>query len=94
MLGGKMKKSHIQIFYNEYSETPIKPGKLKNDENNSENNSKVSYTIWMNVWGADGKCWGAENKVFEKCYIFKKKSLYIYQHYITPTPPQPHPQFL
>jgi hypothetical protein len=29
---GKMKKSHIQIFYNEYSETPIKPGKLKNDE--------------------------------------------------------------
>ena len=52
-----MKKSHIQIFYNEYSETPIKPGKLKNDENNSENNSKVSYTIWMNVWGADGKCW-------------------------------------
>jgi len=30
--GGKMKKSHIQIFYNEYSETPIKPRKLKNDE--------------------------------------------------------------
>jgi len=55
-------------------------------KNNSENNSKVSYTIWINVWGADEKCWGAENKVFEKCYIFRKKSLYIYQHYITLTP--------
>ena len=54
MLGGKMKKSHIQIFYNEYSETPIKPTKLKNDENNSENNSKLSYTLWVmfgEVWG-------------------------------------------
>ena len=76
MLGGKMKKSHIQIFYNEYSETPIKPGKLKNDEKNSENNSKVSYTIWMNVWGADGKCWGLKIK-FLKSVTFSGKNRYI-----------------
>ena len=73
MLGGKMKKSHIQIFYNEYSETPIKPGKLKNDEKNSENNSKVSYTICMNVWGSLG---GLKIK-FLKSVTFPGKNRYI-----------------
>ena len=57
-----MKKSHIQIFYNEYSETPIKPRKLKNDENNSENNSKLSYTLWVMFGGLVGKFWGASGK--------------------------------